>query len=234
MTRRKTIGVMGGMGPAATVEFFRRLVAATPAARDQDHPRILIDNDPGVPSRTEAILNGAASPEPALVAMAQNLERAGAELLAMPCNTAHHYLDAIRDAVEIPALDMLEETVRRVDERCVGLLATSGTVRTGLYERTLAEKGVRLLVPDDAEQERVMQAIEAVKSGADPRSLAPELAQTAAALAARGAQAVIAGCTEISLVPGDEMPIRWIDALDALVKATLREAGVRPLDEEAE
>ena len=231
MTRQKTIGVIGGMGPAATVEFFRRLVAATPAACDQDHPRILIDNNPGVPSRTEAILNGAASPEPALVAMAQNLDRAGAELLALPCNTAHHYLDAIRNAVEIPVLDMLEETVRRIGEACVGLLATSGTVRTGLYERALAKKGIRLVTPSDAEQETVTQAIEAIKSGADPRRLAPELAQTAAALADRGAQAVIAGCTEISLVPGDEMPIRWIDALDALVKATLREAGVRPLEE---
>ena len=233
MSRRKTIGVMGGMGPAATVEFFRRLVAWTPACCDQDHPRILIDNDPSVPSRTDAILNGATSPEPALAAMAMNLERAGAELLAMPCNTAHRYLDAIRAAVHIPVLDMLEATAKRIDGDCVGLLATSGTIRTGLYERVLAQRGIRLLVPETPAQDRVMQTIEAIKSGVDPRSLEPGLAQIVAAFGARGAQAVIAGCTEISLVPGTEMPIRWIDALDALVKATLREAGVRPLDEEA-
>ena len=233
MSRSKTIGVMGGMGPAATVEFFRRLVACTPATCDQDHPRILIDNDPSVPSRVDAILRGAVSPESALVTMAKNLERAGAELLSMPCNTAHHYLDAICDAVQVPVLDMLEATVERIDGECVGLLATSGTVRTGLYERVLAQRGIRLLVPDPAEQDHVMQTIEAIKSGADPQSLETGLRRIAAALSARGAQAVIAGCTEISLVPGVEMPIRWIDALDALVKTTLREAGVRPLDEEA-
>ena len=224
MNGGKTVGVLGGMGPMATVEFFRRLVAATPADTDQEHLHILIDNDPGVPDRTCAILHGGPSPVGALAAMARRLEGAGSDLLAMPCNTAHVFLEQIRKAVSIPVLDMIREAADAVDRPSVGLLATDGTIRTGLYQRACAARGVRVMVPGPGDQRVVMEAIARVKRGEDPRRLGSHLGSIVRRLADGGAEAVVAGCTELSLVPGDGMAVAWIDALDCLVAAALREA----------
>jgi len=220
----RTVGVLGGMGPAATVEFFRRLVAATPAATDREHLHVVIDSDPSIPDRTEAILRGGRCPVPRLVAMARRLESAGAELLALPCNTAHAYVEEIRAAVSIPMLDMIGETAAAIDRSPVGLLATDGTIESGLYQRACEGRGVRIVVPNPADRRSVMEAIAAIKAGAEPRGAERELAAVVRRLARDGAEAVIAGCTEISLVPGDRMPLRWVDALDRLVEATLRDA----------
>jgi len=224
MQRQRVIGVLGGMGPAATVEFFRRLVAATPATIDQAHHHILIDNNPGVPDRTRALLHGGESPAPTMVAMAQRLETAGAELLAMPCNTAHAYIDILRSAVSIPVLDMIEETVRRLDVPCVGLLSTTATIQVGIYEGACQRRGIQLLAPEGADQETVVRAIEAVKASRDLTEVTAAVRRVVDRLSVKGARAVIAGCTEISLLDGASMPLPWIDALDCLVEATLREA----------
>jgi aspartate racemase len=224
MTARKTVGVLGGMGPAATAEFFRRLVDATPARTDQEHLHVIIDNDPHVPDRTSAILRGGPSPVEALAAMARRLERAGADLLVMPCNTAHAYIEGIRASVSIPALDMICETVATIDWSSVGLLATDGTIQTGLYQEACKARGVRVVVPDPADQRLIMASIAGIKRGEDPRRVEEEMEPIVRRLEREGAEAVIAGCTEISLVPGDGMPVPWIDALDCLVEATLRDA----------
>ncbi len=226
---KKTIGILGGMGPMATVEFFRRLVDATPARTDQEHLHILIDNDPRVPDRTDAILRSGPSPIEALAAMAKRLERAGADLLAMPCNTAHVYLEELRASVSIPVLDMIRETVATIDRSPVGLLATDGTLRAGLYQRACEDGGIRVVVPDPADQRSVMGAIERIKRGESPRRVEEGIASIVRRLEEEGAKAIVAGCTEISLVPGDGTPLPWIDALDRLVEATLRAAwpGVR-------
>ncbi len=226
------VGVLGGMGPAATVEFFRRLVAATPVQTEQEHLHVLIDDDPSVPNRTDAILRRGPSPIPSLQAMARRLETAGADLLVMPCNTAHVYIEEIRAAVSVPVLDMIGETVATIDRAAVGLLATDGTIRARLYQEACEVRGIRLVLPNSADQRAVMDAIEAIKRGEDPRSAGEEIAAIVRRIEGDGAEAVIAGCTEISLVRGDEMVIPWIDALDRLVEATLRDAwpGVRPGD----
>lgn len=224
MGAHKTVGILGGMGPAATAEFFRRVVAATPATIDQDHLHIVIDNDPRVPDRTRAILHGGQTPVPALVRMARRLEAAGAEVIAMPCNTAHAYIGALRDAVSVPFLDMIEETVLRLGERTVGLLATSGTIQTGIYHRTCSARGVELLTPQGTAQETVVRAIEAIKASHALDEVETAIAAVASDLRQRGANAVIAGCTELSLLDGAKMPVRWFDALDCLVEATVREA----------
>jgi aspartate racemase len=224
MENRKTVGILGGMGPMATVEFFRRLVAATPAETDQEHLHVLIDNDPRVPNRTDALLHRGPSPAPRLRAMARRLEQAGADLLVMPCNTAHVYIEEIRASVSIPVLDMVRETVAAIEAASVGLLATDGTIRARLYQEACAVRGVRVLVPEAADQRSVMAAIEGIKRGGSPRRAEEELEPIARRLERGGAKAVIAGCTEISLVPEDEMPLPWIDALDRLVEATLRDA----------
>ena len=229
MTARKTVGVLGGMGPAATAEFFRRLVDATPAQADEEHLHVIIDNDPSVPDRTNAILRGGPSPAEALAATAQRLERAGADLLVMPCNTAHVYIEEIRASVSIPALDMIRETVAAIGRSSVGLLATDGTIETGLFQEACEARGVRVVVPTSADQRSIMDAIASIKRGENPRRIEEEIEPIVCRLEREGAEAVIAGCTEISLVPGDGMSIPWIDALDCLVEATLRDAwpGVR-------
>jgi len=221
---KRTIGVLGGMGPAATVEFFRRLVEATPASIDQNHLHILIDNDPTVPDRTSALLRGGPTPAPALAGMAERLERAGAEVLAMPCNTAHAFLDAIRAAVSALVIDMVAETADRIDATSVGLLATVGTIRSGIYDRAFRDRGIRLIVPKGDDQRTVTRSIEAIKAGRALPEVERALVPVVEALSRRGAEVAIAGCTEISLLDGGRMPIRWVDALDCLVEATVRAA----------
>jgi aspartate racemase len=213
------------MGPAATVEFFGRLVTATPATIDQDHLRILIDNDPTVPDRTRALLHGGPTPGPALARMAKGLVAAGAEVLAMPCNTAHAFLGAIREAVEAKVVDMIEETAARTEVRAVGLLATGGTIDARIYDHAFEARDIELLLPDEAGQETVVRAIEAVKASRAFGEIEAAVARVVGELRNRGAEAVIAGCTEISLLDGKRMPLPWIDALDCLVAATIREAA---------
>lgn len=232
MTAGGIVGVLGGMGPSATVEFFRRLVVATPAEVEQEHLHVLIDDDPSVPDRTDAILRRGPSPVPRLQAMARRLETAGADLLVMPCNTAHAYIEEIRAAVSVPVLDMIDETAATIGRSAVGLLATDGTIGAGLYQEACEARGIRLVLPGSADQRAVMGAIAGIKRGKEPRSVEEEIATIVRRLEHGGAEAVIAGCTEISLVCGDGMAVPWIDALDRLVEATLREArpGVWPGD----
>jgi len=224
MTARKTVGVLGGMGPAATAEFFRRLVDATPAWVDQEHLHVIIDNDPRVPDRTNAVLRGGPSPGEVLAAMARRLEAAGADLLVMPCNTAHVYIEEIRASVSIPALDMIREAVATIDQSSVGLLATDGTIQTGLFQEACETRGVRVVVPNSVDQSSIVDAIASIKRGENSRRVEEEIEPIVCRLEREGAEAVIVGCTEISLVPGDGMPVPWIDALDRLVEATLRDA----------
>jgi len=221
-----TIGILGGMGPAATVEFFRRLVAVTPAAIDQAHLRILIDNNPYVPDRTRAIFGQGEDPGPALAEMAKGLEAAGADLLTMPCNTGHAFLDAIRSAVRIPVIDMIHETAEAVTATSIGLLSTTGTLRSALYHRACEARGLQLVVPTEADQQLVMDIIGRIKAGGSGVSVREHTAGIVRRLAARGADAVIAGCTELSLIPPNGMVIPWVDALDCLVQAAIREAGI--------
>lgn len=224
MGERKTVGVIGGMGPAATAEFFRRLVAATPADRDEDHVRVLIDSDPRIPSRTDAVLQGGPDPSPRLGEIARSLEAAGAQVLAMPCNTAHAFLGAIRKAVAIPVLDMVEEAAARVERGPVGLLSTAATIRLGLYQDAARRRGLPVLVPDAGRQADVTRVIAAVKAGSEVQALRGALAPVVRALVSAGASTILVGCTELSLLGRVDESVAWVDALDALVEAAVRAA----------
>lgn len=200
----RVIGIVGGMGPEATLRLFELLIAATPARRDQDHLRILIDSNPKIPDRTAAVLGEGSDPLPALFASAVLLQRAGADFLLIPCNTAHHWLPELQEKLEIPILDMVRETVAAVAARTprlerVGLLATTGTVRTGLYPRALTGAGIAVVETTPREQESVMRVIYGIKAG--NRAVGSDLVQVGRNLIERGAQGLILGCTELSLVP---------------------------------
>jgi aspartate racemase len=156
--------------------------------------------------------------------MACRLAAAGAELLAIPCNAAHYYLPVIRAAAGVPVLDMLAETVERLPGVRTGLLATTATIHIGLYQRACAARGIEVLVPDGNDQRIVMAMVDAIKAGDAPEAQREHLDRVAARLARRGAESIVIGCTEISLIGGERQEQTRIDALDCLVDATLREA----------
>ncbi len=221
----KTIGILGGMGPLATVELFRRIIALTPAKRDQDHFHIIIDNNPRIPDRTAAIIGNGESPVPMLINTARNLQRAGADLIVMPCNTAHFYLSQIQAAVGIPIIDMITETVRTIREEVVVLLATDGTRTSQVYDRACATRGITLLPLRDSDQQRLMRAIYEIKSGTAPAAFQTDLVDIIAATHADGAQAAIIGCTELSLISlSPPPPIPVYDALTVLARTAVAQA----------
>jgi len=224
----RVVGVIGGMGPAATLDFYAKLIAATPATREQDHLRVLIDSNPGVPDRNLALAGGAPSPEaapgPVLADMARGLERAGADLLVMACNTAHAFEADIRRAVAIPFVSIITETadaVRREHPtaRRVGLLAAAGCLEAGLYQRALAERGAEPVVAEGALRERFMTLLYRVKLGEVGQGARDEMRAIAEALIDQGAEVMVAACTEVPLVIGQEdLPVPLIDSSAVLAR----------------
>ncbi|GAA2490510.1 aspartate/glutamate racemase family protein [Streptomyces longisporus] len=223
------IGILGGMGPAATADFYAKLVATTPGASDQDHLRTVIWSDPTIPDRTQALLGDGPDPTPWLLDGSRVLREAGATVIAIPCNTAHAFVPRIADHVGLPIVHMIGEVARHLGAmgpglRTAGLLATTGTVRAGLYQDWLDRFGIRLVLPDAAGQdEEVMTAIRAVKSGAYDDTTTALLSRAAQRLIEQGAQAVIAGCTEIPLgLPEDAVDVPLIDPAVILARALVQ------------
>lgn len=229
--QRPIVGILGGMGPAATADLYGKIIAATPAERDQDHLHVVIWADPTVPDRSTALLHGGEDPTPWLVRGARQLEAMGAAFIAVPCNTAHAFFPAIERAVSIPLVHMMEETATAVEIAApsvtrVGLLATSGTVASGLYQQAFAKHHIEVVAPDDDLQERsVMAAIHRVKNGKTGPETTELLAETAAYLVDHGAQALIAGCTELPLVFRDgDAAVPVVDPTRVLAEAIVRRA----------
>ncbi len=200
----RVIGILGGMGPEATVDLYRHIIDLTPANRDQEHIRALIYSNPKIPDRTLAILGGGEDPLPHLIRAAKLLEDAGAEVLAIPCNAAHYFLPRLRQQLRVPVLDMIGETfsffrARFPESRAVGLLGASGTVRSGVYENSFRPAGVAVLVPDERNQQRVQDGISSIKAGTHDSNTRDMFQSIGCGLVKAGAQAVILGCTEIPL-----------------------------------
>ena len=198
------IGILGGMGPEATLDLYRTIISLTPAKRDQDHIQVLIHSNPKMPDRTVAIAQNGESPLPYLIESAKILEKGGAGIIAMPCNAAHHYLPEIRRNISIPFIDMIEETCRRIrvqwpDSRIVGLIATMGTVLSGVYPRSLMKAGIAVQLPSREDQQKVQIAIDQIKAGVHDRSTQETLQSIGAHMAEAGAESIILGCTEIPL-----------------------------------
>ena len=226
----KVVGVLGGMGPAATLDFFARVLAETKAKRDQDHIRLIIDCDPAVPDRNAAVAGTGPSPVPALQEMARGLQAAGAELLVMPCNAAHAFFDDVRAATDLPLISIIDVTVEALRRslpqlRRAGVLASTGCVDAGLYQKALAGIGVEALVPEGEARERFMRVLYRIKSGDTGFAAKSEMIAVSDALIADGAQAIIAGCTEVPLVlaPAD-VAAPLLNSTDCLVLATIAAA----------
>lgn len=227
--KRKAIGVMGGMGPYATLAFFKSILDNTPAQKDWDHARVIIDNNPQIPSRTRAFLFGEEDPVPQMIASANSLKAAGADFVLMPCNSAHYFLPRIREQTNIPFVDMIglvSEVVLSMGVRQVGLLAGEVTVKGGLYEQRLEKHGVHVLQVSDDEQAVVRSVIEDAKKNAITNGTRSKLRELIGRLAERGAKAVILGCTELPIVlQGEDAGCVLIDSMDVLAKEAVRLAG---------
>ena len=222
--QRKVPGVLGGMGPEATVDFMAKVIALTPGDRDQDHIHMLVDHDPTIPNRQDAILGNGEDPGPALAAMARRLEAAGADFLVIPCNTAYVFEQSIVDAVDIPLVSIIDETIRAIPDGCaaVGLLATRGCLQAGVYQRALDARRILALEPTAEELDELMRAVTAIKAGKGDAGTGRTLRSLAEALIARGAGAVIAGCTEIPLALEQSMlQVPLLSSTDILAQKTV-------------
>jgi aspartate racemase len=234
----KVIGILGGMGPEATLDLFGKIIAHTPAVKDQDHLRVVIDSNPKVPDRTAAILRGGASPVPAMKAGIEALQRAGADFVVIPCVSAHFFLDELQREVGLPILSMFDVTADYIRSkhpliRKVGMLATTGTLQGARFREKLQGSGIETITPAGPDQERVMVSIYEIKGAAGGRgrgAIATEVREIAGRLIQRGAQGVVAGCTEIPLVlkPGD-FAVPVFDSLLLLARAAIAAAGRTPL-----
>ena len=219
----KTVGVLGGMGPDATVDFMSKVIAATPAEKDQDHLRMLVDSNPHVPNRQEALLRGGEDPGPALAAMAKGLQDAGADFLVMPCNTAHAFSDAIIEAVDIPLVSIIEVSVDAcAGAAAVGVLATDGCIASRVFQEAFASRAQVAILPDEGELRELMRLIARIKAGDQGTDVSAGMRSLADALVARGAQMIIAGCTEIPLVLKPEvLDVPLVSSTDVLAAATV-------------
>ncbi len=220
---RKIVGVIGGMGPDATVDFMSRVIAFTDATRDQDHVRMLVDNNPAIPCRQQALLGDGEDPGPVMADMARGLEASGADFLVMPCNTAHAYADAVREAVSIPLISIVDVTVAACrDHAAVGMLTTKGCLEARVYQDAFAETSSELIMLDDAELSQLMDLIFAIKAGEQSPEIGGSMRELGEALVTRGATAVVGGCTEITLVLGDGMlGVPVVSSTDELARATV-------------
>lgn len=218
----KPVGILGGMGPGATVLLMQKVLAAVPANDDADHIPLIVHQNPQVPSRISALIDGTGTdPAPVLVQMARDLHNAGARALAMPCNTAHHYATAIANATPLPFLNMLDLTASHLgatDATRIGLLASPATRLTNVFDAPFSTHGLTMVTPDD--DVALLDIIRAVKSGQAFQTLGTEFTKQAQHLIDQGAEHLLVACTELSLLTGylpDDAP--WSDSLDCLTSA---------------
>jgi aspartate racemase len=219
----RVVGILGGMGPEATVDLMRRVIAATPARDDIDHIHLLVDSNPKVPSRIAALIEGTGSdPAPAIIEMAKRLEVGGADVLAVACNTAHAYVDQVRSATSIPLLDMIDLTTRRISRmtlkhKNVGLLASSAVVKLGLYHHGLSAHGIALVTP--ANQDQLMDIIKAVKRGDSGLRNREHFARIARDLMRESVDMLLIACTELSMLADSfDGGFPMLDALEILAR----------------
>jgi len=204
------IGIVGGVGPAATVDFMSKIVRHTPADHDQDHIKMVVEQNPQIPDRTAHLIGDGTDPTISLYSTCKRLEAADADLIAIPCNTAHAFVERIQPYLGIPVVNMLTATTEHIRDHfpkdvIVGLMATSGTVQSGIYHEAAANAGIHLRMPDEEHQRRIMNAIygnAGIKAGFIEGSCRDDLLAALEYLADQGARAVILGCTELPLVLG--------------------------------
>lgn len=221
----KTIGILGGMGPDATALFFQRVIALTPAQCDQEHIPIIINNNPQIPDRTDAILANGENPVPALQDAIIILEKASVDFILIPCNTVHVYYDEMQRCVDVPIVNLIESVVddilkRFPDINKVGLLSTLGTIKSGLYHNTLLKHDIELVAPNEVQHDNLQGAIQELKKQSKDTSAIQSLAND---LVRAGVQGIILGCTELSLIAKQLiLSVPVFDSIEILAEKAVR------------
>ena len=229
----KTIGLIGGMGPAATADMLLKITKLTDAKRDQDHVHVIIDSNINIPDRTDAILHGGEDPLPQLKASANLLENAGADMLIIACNTAHYYVAELTKHTSLPIISMPEETAHLLKERGIkkaALLATDGTVQSGVYQSVLDAEELETIYPNHEQQAVIMSVIyDYIKRGILDASKLPvrEVLDICIDLKKRGAEVVLLACTELPVAfeVMDLFDDSCVDPTEVLAAAAIRAAG---------
>jgi len=223
----KVVGVIGGMGPDATVDFMTRVLRTTPAKTDQDHVRMVADHNPKIPSRQLAMRGEGENPGPVIAAMAAGLEAAGADFLVMPCNVAHAWQSDIRAATNLPFVSIVDESLRAAlkcsgEGHAIGLMTTPGCFAAGLYQQALADAGRPAIVQTPDELSETMSLVLRIKGGDQTAEVAVGLKKLANRLVDRGAKVLIAACTELPLVLDESMfDVAFVSSTDVLAKKTV-------------
>ena len=229
----KIIGIVGGMGPEATLDLYREILRATPARRDQDHLRVIIDSNPKVPDRTSAIIGEGANPVPAMVMSCRAVEKAGADFVIIPCISAHYFLEELQQQINLPILSVFDAVGEHIvnhypDVTTIGLLATSGTIKSKRFAACLTDYGIITVVPDSDSQATLMNAIYTIKSTNDSGDRAQckiELIAAANHVIDQGAQGIVAGCTEIPLeLKRQDLSVPFFNSLEILAQAAVDRA----------
>ena len=226
----RIIGILGGMGPEATADLYLRIIKLTPVKKDQDHIRVIIYSNSKIPDRTSAILGTGPSPLPEMINTGKMLEQSGADFIIMPCNTAHFYHSALQATLHIPVLNMIQLAAKKMKYsnpliRTMGLLATDGTIFSRLYEEAFRNQGIELLLPETIEQMEVMKAIYYYIKKGDLKRGGQIIHRVAETLIDQGAEAMICGCTEVSLVLKDgALSIPILDPLQVLAEEAVHYA----------
>lgn len=227
----KTIGILGGMGPEATSHFLNLIIKHTPAKIDQEHIPIIVWNNPKIPDRTDYINGKGGNPLPHLIEGAMKLKKSGADFIVIPCVTAHYFFDELLEAVKIPFLNIIDETIKYQQNKFpkikrVGLIASSGTLKTKLFQSYYKNTGIKIITSNKADQKKyVMEAIygiKGIKAGYKnkPRKL---LLEAGKKLIKGDAQAIIAGCTESAIVLRERnCPVPLLNSLKILAIASIK------------
>lgn len=230
----KTLGILGGLGPAASAYFYQMITAHTQARRDQDHLDMILASKASIPDRTDFILGKSPdSPLPSMIDGVQSLIRAGADIIAIPCNTAHYFYHEIEKISTVPVLNIVKETVRLAKHAGIskiGIMATSGTVIAGAYQQACLEEGIAFTLPCEQSQAVLMDIIyKSIKTAKTPDMT--EFIGVAKELYENGAEAIILGCTELSLIRGLEQypEFLFIDSLLVLALRSIEACGKTPV-----
>lgn len=223
------VGVIGGMGPASTVFFMDKVVQHTEASKDQDHIDMVVLNHATLPDRTEIIASGEHQVfVDAIKKDAEILQSLGVSCIAIPCNTAHFFYSEIQKSVQIPVINMIEEAVNHVSKmpsvKCVGILATNGSLRTKLYENACAKVGLRTVTPSEGCQKVLTDIIYKGVKGGNESNLA-EFLSIVEELRGAGADVVLLACTELSYFKSRTLPLYCVDAMDVLVQKVIELSG---------
>ena len=221
--KAKTLGIIGGMGPAATLDLFNKILKATPAKRDQDHVHIIIDNFPQIPDRTAFLLGKGENPLPYILKSVRTLERANVDVLCMPCNTAHYFVEDIRKATPLPFISIIESTLNEIRSRFknsknIGLLATDGTIIGRVYHNIFEVEGDKIITPLEEKQHEVMKIVYSIKAGKMEENV-QTFEEIIEHMKFLGSEVVILGCTELPiLLKYFEPSLPVIDATSCLAK----------------